>query len=67
MRIAFEALIKKYTPITLQSGDKQVALELQLNDTAITEETLHALSSLYMKTPKRVMVVLMESEDVKRS
>lgn len=63
MKVAFEALIKKYTPMTLVSGDKQVSLELQLNDEAINKKTLDALSALYMKTPERVMVVIMDLKE----
>lgn len=66
MRIAFKALIKKYEPMTLASGDKQVSITLQLNDDSITEETLGGLSSLYMKTPETVMVVMMDKEDCKK-
>ena len=62
-KIAFEALIKKYEPMTLASGDKQVSVTLQLNDDAINEATLNALNALYMKTPELVMVVLMDKEE----
>lgn len=60
--IAFEALLKKFTPISLVSGDKQVSIELQLNDKEITKEALNALNYFYMRTPKRVMVVMMDGE-----
>lgn len=66
MKIAFEALIKKYTPICLASGDQQVALELQLNDDAINKEVLEAISNLYLKTPERIMVVMMDKEEAKK-
>jgi len=62
MKVAFKALLKKFTPITLVSGDKQVSINLQLNDDEITEEALNSLSSFYMKTPKLVMVVMMDEE-----
>jgi len=64
MKVAFEALLKKYTPIALVSGDKQVQVELQLNDKEITKKTLDALNHFYMKTPKLVMVVMMDEEDI---
>lgn len=63
MRIAFKALIKKYEPMTLASGDKQVSVTLQLNDDAINKETLEGLSELYLKTPETVMVVLMDKDE----
>jgi len=62
MEIAFKALLKKYTPITLVSGDKQVSINLQLNDDEITEEVLNSLNSFYMKTPERILVVMVEEE-----
>lgn len=66
MKIAFKALLKKYTPITLVSGDKQVSINLQLNDDEITEEVLNSLNKFYMKTPKLVMVVMMDEKETVR-
>lgn len=60
MKVAFEALLKKYTPIALVSGDKQLEISLQLNDSNVTKEVLYALADFYDKTPKRVMIVMMD-------
>lgn len=63
MKVAFEALIKKYEPMTLVSGDKQVSIILQLNDDAINKDVLDSLNSLYMNTPERIFVVLMDKKE----
>jgi len=62
MKVAFKALLKKFTPITLVSGDKQVSINLQLNDEEITEDVLNSLNSFYMRTPKLIMIVMMEEK-----
>ena len=62
MKGAFKALLKKFTPITLVSGDKQVSINLQLNDEEITEDVLNSLNSFYMRTPKLIMIVMMEEK-----
>ena len=60
--VAFKALIKKYTPMTLVSGDKQIALSLQINEPYTNKEVLNGLGALYDKTPMLVSVVMDEGE-----
>lgn len=64
MKIAFKALLKKYEPLTLVSGDRQISIKLQLNDEEINQETLDGLSKLYMKTPDLILVVLMSEDEI---
>jgi len=63
---SFRALIKKYMPITLASGDKQVQVTLYVEGNDVTKELLDRLSELYDKTPDLVWVTLLSAADVKR-
>ena len=56
MKLTFQALIKKYTPISLVSGDKQIALVLQINEPYTNKEVLSGLGDLYDETPNLVQV-----------
>ena len=61
---SFRALIKKYMPITLASGDKQVQVTLYVEGNDVTKELLDRLSELYDKTPDLVWVTLLSAADV---
>ena len=62
----FRALIKKYTPLTLVSGDKQVQITLYVEGGDVTKELLDRLSALYDKTPEQVWVMMLSEADVKK-
>lgn len=64
MRVALEALIKYYKPIVLDCGDKQIIVELRLNDENTSAEILNALGALYDKAPERTVVVMMDKDEL---
>jgi len=67
MKVAFEAVIKKIEPLTLECGDLQATITLKLNDENITEEIMTALTSLWQKvSPERVAVVIMEKAEISK-
>ena len=61
MKVAFEAVIKKIEPLTLECGDLQATITLKLNDENINEETMTSLMKLWKNvSPERVVVVIMD-------